>query len=129
MKRILLIMVCILFAAGTLHRPAKALAMKLLTVQQVDLKGKLKKPGTKSEAQPVEVFQSEYDLQVNFLETLGELEIEALNAEEQSVFQTTVNATAGGKFIINTRNWKQGAYILRITDDEGGYLEGYFVIN
>jgi len=129
MKRFLLIMVCILFAAGTLHRPAKALARKILSVQQIDLQGKLKKPGSKSEAQPVEVFQTEYDLQVNFLATLGDLDIEALNEDAQSVFQTSVNAAAGGKLIIDTRKWKQGTYFLRITDDEGGYLEGKFEIN
>jgi len=111
-------MVCFLFAGIVLSRPASAPA-KILDTAQIDLQGKLK-TGTKSEAQPVEVFQSEYCLQVNFMSTLGDLDIEVFDEISQTVFQTTGNATAGSNLTIDTHKWQQGAYILTITDDEGG---------
>jgi len=129
MKRFYLIMVCILFAAGALYPPASALAKILETTHQVDMKGRLKKPGTKSDAQPVAVFQSEHNLQVFFLDALGNLEIEARDGENQPVYRTTVNATAGGQLNINISKWKQGEYTLTIADEEDGYLEGQFSIN
>jgi len=103
-----------------------------LSVQSgnVPLHGQLGGPGPMKEIQehPVEAYQNANGVEITFLENLGALEIVVEDESGAKVFQTTVNATAGGTLIINTGGWSKGNYTLIITDEEGGCLKGNFAI-
>jgi len=96
----------------------------------VDLKGKLDVSGPIRNPQtpPVEAFQNATDVLLVFNGNLGSLNIEVLDEVGDTVFKTTVNATAGSTLTINTGSWGSGTYTLLITDGLGGYLEGVFEI-
>ena len=119
--------VCILFAGGAFAHLASSTKI-LGLVKQITLKGQLDIPKGKSVTMPVEAYQTIGDLQVNFLTSLGDLNIAVVDEANQSVFQTDVNATAGSKLIIDLCGWESGEYTLLITNGLGGCLEGQFEI-
>ena len=98
-------------------------------IQQIHLQGQLTIVKTKSLLQPIDVYQYENHLQVNFLSSLGVLNIVVVDDFETIVFQTTKNATANSNITIDTEEWESGEYTLLIMDELGGSLEGSFLID
>ena len=99
----------------------------------IPLKGELEGGGimkTPFPTLPVEAWQNDADVQLDFLVDLGALNVMVVADEAgEPVFQTTVKATAGSELNIDTGSWDAGEYTLWITDGLGGSLEGKFVIN
>jgi len=94
----------------------------------IALKGKLGGNGL-IRNQPVEAYLYDTSVEVIFNIDLGNLNIEVINQTGDTAFQKKVDAKAGGTVTINTIGWEIGEYILVITDEEGEYLEGSFLID
>ena len=94
----------------------------------INLKGGLVSGGP-MRTPPVEAYQNTTNIGVKFNIDLGSLTIEVIDESGDTVFQTVVNAKAGGTLSINTNGWEAGEFILVIMDTQGGYLEGNFLIN
>ena len=98
----------------------------LTLIGKLDVPPTLKSPPLKPPQQPVQVVQTGTTLEVLFLSNLGNLTITVVNEQAFTVFQQTVNATSGGTLIIGISSWASGNYVIKITDGQGGYLEGAF---
>jgi len=77
----------------------------------------------------VEAYQYATSVEVIFNIDLGSLTIEVINETGDTVFQSKVDAKAGGTLSIDTIGWERGEYTLLIMDEQGGYLEGNFLID
>jgi len=127
MKRFLII-VCLAYL-GIFNSIHAGLYVKAET--NVALKGKLIGTGpirNQPQTPPIEAYQNSTSVELAFLVDLGNLNIEVFDETDDIVYQTKVNALAGGSHTINTINWASGEYTLLITDGQGGYLEGVFEI-
>jgi len=95
----------------------------------VNLDGNLAGGGIKSPGHPVEVFQNQGSVEILFLCNLGKLNIAVYDEYGDDVFAQSVDATAGSSLPVSTNGWSAGEYTLTITDGQGGYLEGSFLID
>ena len=102
-----------------------------LSVQSgnVPIQGRLLVGGLKSPGHPVEVFQNPGSIEILFLCNLGKLKITVYDEYGDDVFAQSVDATAGSSLPVSTNGWSAGEYTLTITDGQGGYLEGSFLID
>ena len=113
--------VCVLMAGGIFAVPGP--------IKKILLVGELKTPSGKgSQSQPVELIQYEDYLELNFLSSLNALTIKVANEQNQTVYQKTVDVAAGSTLTIDTQEWEAGKYTLLIADEDGGTLEGEFLI-
>jgi len=126
-KKLSFSIICVLFV-GVIFARQTNLPLTINGPTSLFLKGQLKGPEKGAPSQPIEAFQSEYDLELYFLSSLNSLTIKVVNEQDQTVYQKTVNAVAGSSLIIDLQGWASGAYTLAITDGLGGYLEGIFQI-
>jgi len=107
--------------------------LAIINVQSgnIPLQGSLEGTG-KMRGEPqdpvVEAYQNPTDVEMDFNANLGSLDIVITNQLGVIVFQTTVDATDGGKLYIDTSNFPHGLYTLFIVNEDGDYLEGYFTI-
>jgi len=125
MKKFVFNIVCVLMLGGIFANPVCLPG----PVAQVHLIGKLKLPDTKGiTSQPIEVFQNEDELELYFLSSLALITITVTDEKNGTVYQKTVNATAGSSLTVDMKGWASGEYTLLITDGQGGYLEGVFEI-
>jgi len=120
--------ICVLLVSSVFANLANFQMKMRGPVERLHLEGELKKPGKGTDSQPVEVYQSENDLELYFLSSLSSLTITVVNEQNQTVYQKTVNVAAGSSLIIDLQGWASGAYTLSITDGQGGSLEGIFEI-
>lgn len=97
-------------------------------IPSIPLKGTLAGGGP-IRTPPVDAYQNATGVEVVFNIDLGKLTVEVINETGDTVFQSTVHSKAGVTLAIDTIGWESGEYILLIMDEEGGYLEGNFVID
>ena len=126
MKNLKLV-VFILFVAAFFSSPASSSIMVKGALQKILLQGKLSNPQGRS-LSPIEVFQHASHLQVDFLISLGSLNIVVVGDAGNTVFQTTFNATANSSLSINTNGWKDGEYSIHICNGSNECAEGKFAI-
>ena len=92
----------------------------------------LSKPGPvrgSSNIPSIEASQTTASIVLSFLVDLGDLDIDIVKESSgQVVYQTTVDATAGGNLSINTGNWVSGTYYICICNDDNECAEGIFEI-
>ncbi len=124
MKQITLCIACLLLSLVTVANPAYLPGSK----EKVRLKGSLGTISVKSlpATEPVEVYYSDTAVEVMFNKSLGNLTITVTGKWGLTVYSNTVNATAGGSLMIPITNWNAGTYTVRITNGQGGCLEGSF---
>ncbi|MDR2040617.1 MAG: DUF3244 domain-containing protein [Bacteroidales bacterium] len=95
----------------------------------VTLKGGL---GPEAEIEPdtrsVVIYQSEEDLRVIFLKSLGNICVTVLNYYGFPVYRQAVISAPNKTLYIGTRDWNTAWYTIYITDTEDGCLEGVFEI-
>jgi hypothetical protein len=98
--------------------------------KRIELKGYLEGSSTtKSVFQtPVEATISSNSLNVDFLSTLGDINVEVISVSEGLVYTNTVNAQTQQSLSINVSGWDYGMYEIRFTDSNGNYLYGTFEI-
>ena len=94
----------------------------------LDLKGKLGGGSTKSFSQPLEVLLTGNDLKVNFFDCLDDLTITVISENGLTVYQQTVNTCVTTSVTIDIQNLPAGRYNIIITDELGGWIEGWFEI-
>jgi len=104
-------------------------ASNKVSSSQINLIGTLGTGGPIRNLPPVEAYQTASDILLVFNGDLGQLEIEVVDENGVAVFQTTKNATVGSNLTIDIDGWKCGEYTLLIEDDQGGSLEGVFMID
>lgn len=99
--------------------------------KRIELKGDLEgSSATKSVFQtPIEATISSNSLNVDFLSTLGDINIEIISVSEGLVYTNIVNTNSQNKVSINVFDWDYGIYEIRFTDSNGNYLSGTFEIN
>ena len=78
---------------------------------------------------PVEATLHEESVEIGFNHSLGSVTVTVVNGSGSTVFQQTVNATAGSGLSIDTAAWSNGVYTLSIVVANGDYLEGTFEID
>ena len=96
---------------------------------QVTLRGTLAGNGTMRNLPPVEAYQNAFDVLLVFNEDLGDLMVEVVDENGETVFKTTENTVAVGNLTIDINGWKKGEYTLLIMDEQGDSLEGIFLID
>ena len=94
----------------------------------IDLKGKLKQRPIKNQNQPLEVLLSDNEIRVNFFDCLNNLTVTVEDENGLTVYKETVNSCVTGSISIDIQNLPSGWYKITISDQYGGYLEGWFFI-
>ena len=93
----------------------------------IKLKGKLT-GGPKSQSTLVEVLLFENEIQVNFLECLGNLTVTIVDENEHTVYNENVNSCVIKSISINVQNLSSGWHKITVSDTQGGWVEGSFFI-
>ena len=95
---------------------------------KVALKAIIAKPSAKSQdiCETVDVEQHATSIEVMFKADAGNINVEVVNPAGLTVFQQTVNATAGSSITINIQNWPGGTYLLRLLNSQENGCEGQF---
>ena len=68
---------------------------------------------------PVETSQGGNSLTISFNLSLGKVAVSIISPTGASVYQCTVDTTAGTQLPIDTTSWSNGSYPLRITSEDG----------
>ena len=89
---------------------------------QQDYKPPAPPPRKSMSLSPVEIAQGSHSLNISFNLSLGKVVVSIVSITGTSVYQGTVNATAGTQLPIDTTGWTNGTYIIRITDEDGEIL-------
>jgi len=126
-KQICTIIVCALFFGSNADCNAKCQEAEADPVKKIILSGNLPKPRGE-QTQPVEVYQTEYTLELYFLSSFSALTITVKNEQNHSVHLQTASVEEGDCIIIDTSQWEVGGYTLLITDGFDGSMEGEFEI-
>jgi len=129
MKKVALFLIISFFFSGiTIETGLSNIDFNNTKGSKILLKGSLSMPGIKSNAQPVEVYQNPQNLDVGFLANLGMINITIFNAQNSPVYQTSANGAANSHVYISTRNMSAGWYIIYISNMQGEYLQGSFMM-
>lgn len=100
----------------------------------ISLEGKLgtrwpKAPGeTEPDYSPISVYKTDFILKIDFLSTLGDIDIAVYDEFGNYVYRSNVNVIAGDETIINISSWADGEYTIRFTNDVGQIMYGTFMI-
>jgi len=94
----------------------------------IGLKGGLKTGSSKNQSEQLQVLLSEHEIRVNFLDCFNNLTVEIENENGITVYNNTVNSCVTNSISINIQNFPLGWYKIKITDQNGGYVEGWFFI-
>ena len=98
---------------------------------QVNMLGRLIQPRTRTQMQNVLVFQNCKSLHVNFINTLGVVDVEVLskdNSSDSSVYKKRIIAAGGSEVAIEIGAWKKGKYIISVCDLDKNCANGEFEI-
>jgi hypothetical protein len=98
------------------------------TNEEVELEGSLAVASPKSQSQPIKVLLSDTEITVNFLDCLNKLTVVVETEKGMPVYNETVNSCETKSISINIKNLPSGWYKIKIADKNGGYLEGWFLI-
>jgi len=101
---------------------------KNIPPSQIALKGKLAGNGLMRNIPPIEAYQNAFEVLLVFNSNLGSLNVEVVDDLGFTVFQTTVNATAGSNLTIYTNALEGGEYSIHICNGSNECAEGSFVI-
>ena len=123
MKRFFLATIVFLFLSVDFHgfqdQPPKSLT-------QIDMRGRLVQSRTRLSDNFL-VFQNCKTVQVNFVRTLGLLDV-AIFYSDTIVYKNKVNAVGGTKLAIEIGNWINGKYIITVCDGIKNCANGEFTI-
>ena len=131
MKKVALFLIISLFFSGLTIETGLSINDFTFTNTRslkIALKGSMSVPNIKSNAQPVEVYQNPQNLDVGFLANLGMINITIFNAQNSPVYQTSANGAANSHVYISTRNMSAGWYIIYISNMQGEFLQGSFML-
>ena len=130
MQRIIVFILCLMLANITFTE-SKAKNLDLLDLKKeckIYMKGRLSGDSpAKSAASPLEVYQEDTHIGINFHSNLGYLYVVVVNQYGYPVYQKQVNAANGSNLIISTRSFSSGSYTIYISNTQG-YMEGEFAI-
>ena len=101
------------------------------TLIQVNMLGRLIQPRTRTQLHNFLVFQNCKLVQINFINTLGAVDVEVLLRNDRSdstVYKRRVMAAGGSEMAIEIGNWKQGKYVISVCDLEKTCANGEFEI-
>lgn len=126
MKQITLCMVCLLLTLGMAANPASMTGNKR---ENIRIRGSLVTVTVKSltVVEPVEAYYTGTAVELIFNQSLDNLSVTITGKWGLTFYSNTVNVTAGSCLVIPTENWSAGTYTIRITNGQGGSLEGSFV--
>ena len=95
---------------------------------KITMQGNLVAGGSaKSTTSPLEVYQDDTHIGINFHSNLGNLYVVIVNQYGYPVYQKQVNATNGSNLTISTSSFSSGSYTIYIGNSQG-YMEGEFEI-
>ena len=98
----------------------------------IPLKGDLQGGGTVKNptlTPLIEAYQNAGSIEITFLNDLGKLQIVVCDQNDEEAYAMGVDTSVVSSLPISTDGWSAGTYTLMITDGQGGYLIGYFVID
>jgi len=119
--------VCFLLCGSIFNCKAKSQEAEVNPVRKIFLSGSLPVPRCEL-TQPVEVYQTDYTLEMYFLSSFTSLTITVKNEQNHSVHDQTVDVDEGDCIVIDTSQWALGVYTLLIADGLGNSMEGEFEI-
>lgn len=98
------------------------------TSTEIDLKGKLSVPGTKSIENPIPIKASTdgESIFIDFLVAVGDITISLYNSDGQLVYQSDEQIASIQQVVIDITSLTSGSYTLAFTCDGGGYVYGVF---
>lgn len=98
------------------------------TSTEIDLKGKLSVPGTKSIENPIPIKASTdgESIFIDFLVAVGDITISLYNSDGQLVYQSDEQIASIQQVVVDITSLTSGSYTLTFTCDGGGYVYGTF---
>ena len=130
MRQIIVFSLCLALANITYAKP-NVIGLEVLDLKKISkiyMKGSIHSgPLAKSTTTPLEVYQEDTHIGINFHSNLGHLYVVVVNQYGYPVYQKQVNAANGSNLTISTNSFSSGSYTIYIGNSQG-YMEGEFTI-
>lgn len=97
--------------------------------EEIDLLGNLASNRQRSLMKPIQTFiTGQQFIETDFNVTLGSIEISVYDEVGNAVYRQFVTTYAGQHIFIDIASFNSGEYSIKLTNSQGRYLEGNFVI-
>jgi len=96
--------------------------------EEIDLRGNLTAGKQRTSVPPIQVFITDWLIEVDFNATLGTIVISIYDETDSTVYLQSVNTYDGQQILIDITSFEEGEYLIEFVNSKGEYLCGSFVI-